>query len=177
MNIVSKFLVGGTIAGTMLTSCDSNYKKFEEYMGNRPYSETLEIKNKCRREIWAEDTQRYLDSIAFRDVLKSTDAINNSKIVTDFNKIASYNKAIPIMTTDDSGQIGGTVTKAKRSLLNKLINLNISKNEYEKMIKLNNQELQYTIDSITYNKFFEKYNLLNSSVKKQIKAICKQIKP
>ena len=178
MNFVSRFLIGSTMAGSLLTGCSEHKPtKFEEYMGSKPYTETLEINNKIRVRAFLEDTQRYLDSVAYRDILKTTEGINDSVAVKDFNKIAAKMKG------DLYAQHLGlykTYHVSRGSLLNNLIQEvpQICANDFNKIKKAGNSvELQYLVDSIAYKNFFEKHNLMTDSVKKQIKSVCKKIRP
>lgn len=152
-------------------------EKFNEYMEDKPYTKTLEIEDKCREAAWVVDKQRYLDSIAYRDVLNSHEAINNSAIVADFNKIASNTKASTIYRTSVSTVIRGDEVIDRKSLLNKLINLNITKKDYNIIEKLDNQQLQYALDSIEYRRFFEKHGLLNENIAKKLTEVASKIRP
>ena len=125
------------------------------------------------------DAQLSIDSAAYRTVFNSTNAVRDSKTVVEFNAIAGRNRIPDYITTEISASM-----HLSRKM--RMIELPIEEmkplNEYAAFISVQGDpksvaKKQYIIDSIAYNRFFEKNNLRNDTVVKQIKNIARKIKP
>lgn len=193
-NFIGKVITGSMIALSSLTGCDSGItynNKAEEYMADKPAKEYLQMEKGWRNEkMRYADIQSSLDSVAYKDIFNGTKAAKDSSKVAEFNKIAAKMKVDKNIKTYE---------EAFKNLDNKTLNMGITTKEHKMNLKeYNNYEYkksvgrfiynhidnskvlqcrQFKADSIAYNKFFKKHNLLNDSVISQITKVSKKIKP
>jgi len=153
-------------------------EKFYTYMENSPASEVEKLTDNFRRDaVYYTDMQSALDSVAYRKIFNSTQASKNLAAIKEFNTIASKTRAEGYVPSRYSTISKRRYLPSSSSLYKKLKDMNVSYKEFNAIEKVDdNINLQYITDSVAYRRFFEKYNILNDSVVKQIKRLGKQIK-
>lgn len=194
-NFIGKAITGSMIALSSLTGCDSSGIKYnnkaEEYMADKPAKEYIQMEKGWRNEkMRYADMQSSLDSVAYKDIFNGTKAAKDSSKVAEFNKIAAkmkvdknintYNEAFKNL--DNKMLDMGITTKAHKTNLKEYKNykytesilwMSHSYSDNSKVLQCR----QFKTDSIAYNQFFKKHNLLNDSVISQITKVSKKIKP
>lgn len=169
-NTIKSSLVATSV---ILSGCSpySSPGKAQEYMQNKPQQELDEVLssvNKPVKVITLHDyavVQSKLDSVAYKDIFMTTNAVKDSTKLAEFNKIAGIGR----MTQGD--------------LTQKLKETGITVKEFDKIIdeapwtEKRYEHFQFATDSINYHKFFKKHNLLNKKTLKMIKDVSKRIKP
>lgn len=165
------------LAAGMLTACSYIPNKTDKYFENKPVIEYQEFINDCNnRNLNIVQAQAKLDSLAYRELFNTTEAINNSDIVNEFNNIANI----------------GLSTKNINNVKDNLKNTGLTKKEYDKTIKdnkyrkflgmystteYNYDNIQHKVDSINYRNFFEKHNLLDANNLAKFEKITEIIRP
>ncbi len=193
-NFIGKAITGSMIALSSLTGCDSRItynNKAEEYMADKPAKEYIQMEKGWRNDnMRYADIQSSLDSVAYKDIFNGTKAAKDSSKIAEFNKIAAKMKVDKNINT---------YNEAFKNLDNKMLYMNITTKEHKMNLKeyknyeykksvgrfiynhIDNSKIlqcrQFKADSIAYNQFFKKHNLLNDSVISQITKVSKKIKP
>ncbi len=180
---ISKIIAGALMAGGCVvnTACEPN--KFEEttvvenqiskVMENKPYSEFKNATKGWREGcIGVADAQSSLDSVAYRQVFDASVAANDSAKVAEFNKIAA-SRRLPA---------GTEKYETKQAYLNMMQDAptkdaNKLKNVGSAFYTYNLPAEQHIVDSVAYNNFFRKNNLINEKTDSVLKNIQKMIKP
>jgi len=175
--MIGKLIGAMAFAGAVsLSSCGSDVRdraqRYAEETG-KTQKELINIKEPGFRAHQSDlytDVQSKLDSTAYYDVFKSTQAVKDSSKVAEFNKIAQK----------------GRLSEANNSI-EKLIETGVSAKEFKKIkdeapavIRNDNayfEYYQYKTDSINYKKFFDKHNLLDKKAAKLFNKVSKMIKP
>lgn len=193
-NFIGKAITGSMITLSSLTGCDSGItynNRAEKYMADKPAKEYIQMEKGWRNDnMRYADMQSSLDSVAYKDIFNGTKAAKDSSKVAEFNKIAGQ------MKVDKNIK---TYNEAFKNLDNKILDMGITTKEHKMNLKeynnyqctehtgwvrhreIDNSKVlqcrQFKTDSIAYNKFFKKHNLLNDSVINQITKVSKKIKP
>lgn len=173
-----KQIIGGiTIATcTLVGGCgrqDTSYRRAQEYMQNRPQLEQFEVLkslNKLRQNpIEFAQTQAKLDSVAFKDIFNSTQAVKDSSKVAEFNKLVKVNK-IKYLSDINSNLV--QASKKHSEYKNIKNNADTFKN-----INRHYEYVQYATDSLKTKHFFDKYKLLDKEALSKFNKVCSQISP
>ncbi|MCM1266224.1 MAG: hypothetical protein NC200_08510 [Candidatus Gastranaerophilales bacterium] len=203
MSFINKIVTGALLTGSALgfSGCNANSdhtanerkEVVKELLADRPAKEYNEAVEGWRMGTISSpaDAQSAIDSIAYRQIFVGTTAAQDSTKVKEFNSIASKMRIGTYKTNDD-------YDKAFNELDKKMIDMNIStqehfanEKEYKSYTRIVNGRYntyqaprnsailaarQFKADSIAYSRFFEKNNLLDSTMVKQIKKVSEKIK-
>ena len=185
INKLNGILLGGMLAGTSLlvSGCDGTYNRFARYMreNNRTQQEfeTMlyrnEQYNKKEQECILQAT---LDSMAYRDLLNTTKAANDSEIVAEFNALAGRTNISRI--TLDKNDTNVAPNKAK--ILKMVKNEGVTKKEYDEVNAYEKEIPEYShtqhfADKLLYSKFFTKHGLMTKDFKEKFDSIANVIRP
>lgn len=143
--------------------------RVESYMENRPHTEFADLRKQAvEYGDYGAYMQSSLDSLAYREIFASSQAVADSVAVNEFNKLASSMRKSPksrfMSSSDFYNNIGKMVTHKQFK-------------QIEKEAKSDFLTLQFKADSVAYRRFFEKHGLLNDSTLKKFTAIAKKIRP
>ncbi len=172
-------MIGNTIksaivaSSVLLSGCSpySSPENAKKYMQNRPQQELDEVLSSVNKPVNVitlydyAGVQSKLDSVAYKDIFMTTNAVKDSAKIAEFNKIAGIGKTV------------------RGNLTQKLRETGVTVNEFDQIIdkapwtEKRYEYFQFVTDSLNYRKFFKKHNLLNKKTMKMIKDISKRIKP
>ncbi len=206
MNILKTAIAPAVIGTTMtLSSCDKTVSSvaesrkgvLTEIMANKPAKDFDKIvAGWDNKELYMNDikSQSSLDSVAYRNLFDGTVLANNSKKVKEFNEIAKNTRPDKESIKDISQSVH--VTEAQDA---KIKDLGVTKKafdsfqeEYKKIGDFRSNGFgttwepdyskiiatrQFKADSMAYDNFFKKNNVMTDTLQKEIKKIAKVIKP
>ena len=173
-----KQIIGGvTIAAcALLSGCegqDTSFRRAQSYMQNRPqleqHSVISGINNLRVNSIEFAQAQAKLDSVAFRDIFNSTQAVKDS------NKVAEFNKLIKVKSIKYLSDLNSNLIKTSQ----KYSEYNNIKNKADQFKNRNRhyEYIQYATDSLKTKYFFDKYKLLDKESLSKFNKVCSQICP
>lgn len=130
--------------------------------------------------IGAADAQASLDSAAYKSIFDGTQLAKDSKKLREFNSISLNTKIPRHINTDMTAQMN--LSRKLRGTINTIDEFNNIKhyvnymhNTPEDTILISKK--QYVLDSIYYNKFFERNNLKTGKVLDKLMETTKKIRP
>lgn len=135
------------------------------------------------------EAQSSIDSIAYRNLFESTQLANDSDKVAEFNKIRKNsipdnrwgfptygNEMDKIMLKNGVSQKEINKLKGQNQIGRETFPGGFTKyTNRDNLVAL--AKYQFQIDSVAYQRFFEKHNAIDNNLKNGIKAIAKKIKP
>lgn len=167
-NTIKSSLVATSV---ILSGCSpySSPENAKKYMQNKPQQELDEVLSSINKPVISLSdytvVQSKLDSVAYKDIFMSTNAINDSAKLAEFNKIAGISRMGQDNLTQKLKETGVTVKEYGRIV------------DEAPLFEGRYEHFQFVTDSINYHKFFKKHNLLNKKTLKMIKDVSKRIKP
>jgi hypothetical protein len=187
MSKIGNILIGMTF-GSMaigLTSCKKEYTprypKVENMLSGYGV-DGKKLSSSWRQDaLGVADAQASLDSVAFRTLFNSTEAVKDSAKVAEFNKIAVNNR-IPEYISSQKGadMYFSRKLREKVNSLDDMKKIQSYIGAYYSTSETGAElsKKQYISDSINYTRFFERHKLLNdSTLKEGLKITTQKIRP
>ena len=162
------------VAGLSLVACNQVPNNVKASFQDKPSSEYDQFVAQSKaQKLDNRKLQAKLDSLSFRDFLSVAGVENNKKIVSNFERKASFN-----------------INFMDEHLLPKWLKELLSEDEYKKVYKESDSfkniemeyfedpmKLQHKYDSVTYRRLFESYGLLNEENIQEFNKIVNKTNP